>query len=327
MALILSRDDVQHVLTMSDVIDALEQAHAAMARGQVVMPVRLTMVYDDQRSVLGAMPACIQSEEALGIKVITNRPANGEQGLPAIHALIALFDYATGVPLAIMDGAYITAVRTGAASGMATRHLAREDAQSLAILGAGVQGYSHLDAMLAVREVTDIRIHNRTRGRAEQLAESAKEKAPGATVRVVDTEREAVDGADIIVAVTAASEPIIEWSWLKAGTHINGVGSHSPKARELPTEVVVNSRIVVDSIAANLSECADIMLPIEEGRLSAEQVDTEIGHVVAGIKPGRRSSDEVTLYKSVGIGLQDVATARLVYQRAKAQGVGVEAAL
>lgn len=322
MTLLLSRNDVLQLLTMPDVIETVTQAHIAMAKGEVVMPVRLTLRYDDRPSELEAMPAAITSLPALGMKVITFVGTNSERGIPAIHALVALLDADTGHPLAIMDGGSITAFRTGAASAMATRVLAKTDTRTLAIAGAGVQGSSHLEAMLAVRPFEHVFVVDRDASRLATFVAEHQARFPNVSIQAAGSVREAVADADVIVLVTTSAEPILEWGWIKPGAHINGVGSHSPDTHEMTSEVITNVKLIVDSRDANLKECGDILMAIEEGVFSAEQVETEIGQVLAGQKPGRTSDDEVTLYKSGGLALQDVATAHLVYSRACQQGIG-----
>lgn len=327
MVLLLSADEVRQVLDFPSAIKAVERAHVAHARGQVVMPVRLSMAWDERPSEMEAMPAYLggpAGENAFGVKLITYVGTNTARGIPAIHAVIVLFDPDDGRPVAVMDGRYSTAVRTAGASALATRLLAREDAHVLAIAGAGVQGRSHLEAILVVRPVEEIRLTDVDRSLAEAMAEETRERHPGLRVKVADDVRHAVSGADIIVTATTSPSPIIHGEWLAPGTHINAIGSHSPGARELATDVVTRSRIVVDSRDAALKEAGDFLIPIGEGSLTADQVSTELGQVAAGIRPGRGNPEEITLYKSCGIALQDVAMAQLVIGRAREAGIGQE---
>jgi alanine dehydrogenase len=323
MVLLLSRSDVEQLLDMDDAIAAMTDAHAALAQGEVVMPVRLTLRYDDRPSELEAMPAHIGSMPALGMKVIDYVGTNTARGIPAIHALIVVLDPDDGKPLAIMDGTYVTAVRTAAASAVATRHLARDDTRTLAIVGTGVQANSHLEAMLAVRPFDHVRVAGRTTAKAEAFAASWQAARPGLRFEAAADIEEAVSGADVVVTTTNSPQPILEWPWLAPGTHVNAIGSHSPDARELATEIVQRARVVVDSREAMLKECGDFLIPIARGELTPAVADDELGEVVAGLKLGRRSADEITLYKSGGIALQDVATGKLVYDRASERGVGL----
>jgi alanine dehydrogenase len=323
MVLLLSRSDVEQLLDMDDTIAAMTAAHSALAKGEVVMPVRLTLRYDDRPSELEAMPAHIGSMPALGMKLIDYVGTNTARGMPAIHALIVVLDPDDGKPLAIMDGTYVTAVRTAAASGVATRHLARDDARRLAVVGTGVQANSHIEAMLAVRPFDHVRVAGRTSAKAEAFAATWRAARPGLRIDACSGVEEAVRGADVVVTATSSPEPILEWPWLAPGAHVNAIGSHSPDTRELTTEVVQRARVFVDSREAMLTECGDFLIPIARGELTPTVVDDEIGEVVAGLKPGRRSADEVTLYKSGGIAVQDVATGKLVYDRARERGIGL----
>lgn len=325
MVLVLSADDVRRVLDFPSAIAAVTEAHVAHARGQVVMPVRLSMAWDERPSEMEAMPAYLggpPGQDAFGVKLITYVGTNTARGIPAIHAVIVLFDPDDGRPIAIMDGRYSTAVRTAAASALATKLLAREDASVLAVAGAGVQGRSHLEAILAVRPIEVVRVVDSDRSRAEEMVREVTTAHPSLLVQVDDTVRQAVQGADVIVTATTSLSPILEWAWIAPGTHVNAIGSHSPGVRELATEVVARSRIVVDSREAALKEAGDFLIPIREGAMTADAVGTELGQVAAGLRPGRSGRVEVTLYKSCGIALQDVAMARLVYGRARERGIG-----
>jgi alanine dehydrogenase len=322
--LILSAADVRQVLDMSSAIEAVRDAHVAHAMGRVVMPIRLSMAWDDRPSEMEAMPAFLGSAPAFGVKLITYVGTNTARGLPAISAVIVLFDPDDGHPVAVMDGAVVTATRTAAASALATRLLAREDARTLAIAGAGVQGRTHLRAMLLVRPLDTVRVVDADPGRAQAFVREAKAEQPSLRIAVAASVRQAVDGADVVVTATTSPTPILEWEWIAPGTHVNAIGSHAPGVRELATGVVTNARIVVDSRESALKEAGDFLIPIRDGALTAEQIDTELGAVAAGLAAGRRSPDEVTLYKSCGIALQDVATAKLVLDRARAAGIGQE---
>jgi alanine dehydrogenase len=326
LVLVLSAADVRRVLDMPSAIEAVREAHIAHATGQVVMPVRLSMAWDERPSEMEAMPAFLGNVPAFGVKLITYVGTNASRGLPAISAVIVLFDPDDGHPIAVMDGAVVTATRTAAASALATRLLAREDTRVLAIAGAGVQGRSHLRAMLEARAFESVRVVDDDRARAEAFVREAVAEHPSLDVRVAGSVREAVDGADVIVTATTSPTPILEWDWIAPGTHVNAIGSHSPGVRELAADVVSHARIVVDSRESALKEAGDFLIAIRDGALSAERIDVELGQVAAGLRPGRESRDEVTLYKSCGIALQDVGTAKLVLDRATAAGIGTEVA-
>jgi len=325
MVLLLSADEVRQVLDFPSAIEALERAHVAHARGQVVMPVRLSMAWDERPSEMEAMPAYLggpAGEDAFGVKLITYVGTNTVRGIPAIHAVIVLFDPDDGRPAAVMDGRYSTAVRTAGASALATRLLARTESRVLAIAGAGVQGRSHLEAILVVRPIEEVRLTDVDGPLAEAMAREVRERHPELRVKVAADVRQAVSDADIIVTATTSASPILQGEWIAPGTHVNAIGSHSPGTRELATDVVTRARIVVDSREATLREAGDFLIPIREGALTAEGVSTELGQVAAGIRPGRSNPEEITLYKSCGIALQDVAMARLVVARARKAGIG-----
>ncbi|MDR7483155.1 MAG: ornithine cyclodeaminase family protein [Armatimonadota bacterium] len=321
MPLILSAAQVRDLLDMREAIDACAQALAELSAGQAVMPVRSTTTVAPHAGAMLSMPAYLSRSDALGSKIVTVYARNPQRGLPTILAVVVVNDPETGQVLAIMDGAYLTAVRTAAASGVATRYLATPGPKVLGILGAGVQGQSHLWAMREVAQVTRCRIYNRTRAKAEAFQREMEPRL-GVPIDVVDSEEAAVRGADLVVLATTAAQPIVRWEWFGPGCHINAVGSHAPGARELDTETVARARVVVDSRDAIFTECGDILVPLQEGRITRAQVADELGEVIGGTKPGRTHPGQVTLFKSVGVAVEDVATATLVYRKAVARGVG-----
>jgi alanine dehydrogenase len=327
MALLLTREDVEQLLTMEDAIAAVERAQIQSARGTAVLPLRLGTPVAEAAGIHLMMPAYLPEEPALGFKSASAFRNNPERGLPLIDALIALLEPDTGRLLAIMDGVHITTTRTAAASAVATRALAGEDAGVLALIGSGVQARSHLDAMLCVRPVRQVRVSSRTPESAEAFAAWAQAAYPDQETRVASNARAAIEGADIVCTVSTATEPVLEYDWLAPGCHVNGVGSHSPTAREIDGETMRRARVAVDSRAAALGECGDCMIPLAEGLFDEAHVSDEIGDILLGTKPGRSSHDEITVYQSNGTAAQDVATAKLVYDRATEQGIGTQAVL
>ncbi len=319
--LILSAAQVQSLIDMGEAIDAVERALVEFSGGAAVMPVRVSTQVPSHSGLMLSMPAFLGRTDALGSKIVTVYKDNPRQGLPTILAAVVVNDPQTGKVLALMDGTYLTAIRTAAASGVATRHLASPGPKVLAILGAGVQGQSHLWAMRQIAQVTRARIYNRTRAKAEAF-KTAHEPRFRIPIDIVESAEAAVRGADLIVLATTAAAPIVKWEWLKPGCHINAVGSHSPAARELDSDTVAHARVVVDSREANFAECGDVLIPLQEARITREQVADEIGEVAAGSKRGRTSPTQVTLFKSVGIAVEDVAAANLIYRKALAKGVG-----
>ncbi len=325
MTLLLSRTDVSRLLTMEDAIAAVEDAFRQLALGTVTMPQRTAIKVTPHGGVHLGMPAYIGGEvDALALKVVTVYPQNPiRYQLPTTIGLLVLSDPKTGAPLAVMDASYMTAVRTGAVSGVATKHLARPDARRVGIFGAGVQAQTQLAAVACARPIEGAWVYDSVGAKAQSFAAemTGKLKVP---VVPVQTPREVVAGMDIIVAASSATEPVFDGSWLEPGQHINGVGAHAPATRELDTATVVRSKVFADSVDACFVEAGELILAMKEGAIGREHVKGGLGDVVAGLVKGRERADEITLFKSVGLAIQDVATARLVYQRARAANVGVE---
>jgi alanine dehydrogenase len=291
----LDESAVVRLLRMEEVIPAMERALSDFSSGTVVQPVRTMLPVAEHGGFLGLMPAYTGS--ALGTKLVAFYPHNTE--VPTHHATILLFKPETGEPLATMDGRLITEVRTAAVSAVATEHLARSDASVLAIIGSGVQARSHLEALRLVREFRDVRVWSPRRAVA-----FAEEHG----VRAAASVEEAVRGADVVVTATTSPTPVLLGEWLSPGTHINAVGAPRPDWRELDDEVLRRAKVYVDSREAAMKESGDV--------IAAGEVFAEIGEVAAGTKPGRQSEEEVTLFKSLGLAVEDVATAELVHRKA-----------
>ena len=290
--MVLDEAAVRDVLHMKDLIPAMAGALADLSRGKVVQPMRVVLPVTDHQGFFGVMPAY---GGALGAKLVTFFPKN--QGMHTHHAVIVLFRPETGEPLATIDGRLITEMRTAAVSAVATRLLARREARVLALLGSGVQARSHLEALRLVRELREVRVWSPRNARA--FAERSG-------VRAVATAEEAVRGADVIVVATSSTTPVLKGEWLAPGTHINAVGAVRPTWRELDDDTLRVARIYVESREAATHESGDV--------IAAAKVVTEIGDVVAGVQSGRASEDEITLFKSVGVAIEDVVAADLVYR-------------
>jgi alanine dehydrogenase len=295
MILDLDEAAVRRHLRLEEVIPAMERALAAFSAGQVVQPTRLMVPVAEHRGFLGLMAAYAG---ALGVKLVTLYPRN--RGLPTHHATILLFQPETGEPLVSMDGRLITAVRTAAVSAVATRLLARPDAAVLALLGAGVQARSHLQALRLVRDFREVRVWSPRRAAA-----FAREQG----IRAVASAEEAVRGADVVVTATTSETPVLAGGWLAPGSHVNAIGAPRPDWRELDDAVLRRARVYVDSREAALAEAGDV--------IAAGAIVAELGEVVAGTRPGRQSAQEITLFKSLGLAVEDVVTAELVYRRAR----------
>jgi ornithine cyclodeaminase/alanine dehydrogenase len=326
MTLILSLDDVKSVLTMPDCIEAVEEAFRQLSLGNVVQPTRPTIRIPAHRALINAMPAYIGGVEALGVKWVGGYLGNPAIGLPVVQALIILNDGTNMTPLAVMNGTYITAVRTGAVSGVATRLLARPEAATVGIIGAGVQAKTQLEAVCAVRSISEARVFDVVPEAAARYAAEMSERL-GVPVRPAAAAEEAVREMDVVCAASTSKTPVVLGDWLKEGAHINGVGSHSVDARELDTRTIVRSTVVVDTMDAAMAEAGDLLDPIAEGAVTEAHIRAELGDVITGKKPGRTSPREITLFKSQGLAIQDVATAQLVYRMARERGIGIEVSL
>ena len=322
MVLILKREDVVSVLEMKDCIDILDKAFAEFANDTAVLPLRIGITAPEGLSLY--MPAYLKEMNALACKVVSVYKKNPQKhNMPTTIGKVLLQDPETGDVLSVMDGGYLTAMRTGAVSGLATRLLAREDKGQVAgIFGAGVQAQMQLWAVCEARDVSEALVYDVVPGAAATFAATMSDKL-GIPVKAVDTVDPLYD-ADIICTATSSPTPIFDGTKVKPGAHINGIGSHSPGARELDTAIVARSLLVADSYEACLNEAGDIMLPIKEGAITAEHIHADLGEIVIGKKPGRTSPEQITLFKSNGLAIQDAATALLVYEKARAAGLGVE---
>jgi alanine dehydrogenase len=295
----MDEDEVARVLDLAEVIAAMERALRLFSAGDVEQPVRSVVPVVEHGAFMGVMPAYLDG--VLGAKLVTVYPGNVT--LPSHQAIIVLFDGTTGELLVTMDGRLITEVRTAAVSAVATRLLARPEAAVLAILGSGVQAHSHLEALRQVRDFREIRVWSPRH--AETFAREHR-------VEAARSARDAVEGADVVVTVTSAREPVLRGEWLKPGAHINAVGACRPTERELDDEVLRRAKLYVDSRAAAQVESGDV--------IAAGRIVGELGEVLAGKAPGRESAEEITLFKSLGLAVEDVVTAELVYRKITAGG-------
>jgi alanine dehydrogenase len=306
--IVLSEREVRELLDLDQLVDALADAHKELSAGEASMPPRIA-AFARHDGLLGVMPAYLPSA-GLACKLVTLFPENRDRHTH--QALICVFDEENGMPLALMDGTYITATRTAAGSALATRLLAREDTRVLAILGAGVQARTHAEALRRVREFTEIRVASRDRARAEQLAEEIGGQA-------VDSWEEALHGADVVAATTHATEPIVRREWLTPGVHVNSVGTNPSGRGEVDAATIADALVAVESRGSTLA-------PPPAGAPEFADGDhgevVELGELVSGSRPGRSSRDQITLYKSVGVAVQDVAAAALVLAAAKGRSVG-----
>jgi len=325
MALLLDKSDVERLLNIDDAIEVVEGAFSELASGTAIMPDRTVMLDPDVGGWIASMPAYLKSSGALGGKSVTVYKSNPDKfDLPTTLATIIVLDQNTGQTVAVMDGGYLTAIRTGAVSGVATKYLARKDAKVGAILGAGVQARAQVLAICSAANLDKVLIYavdppERVQAFADDLAQ-----ATGITMEIGSSTQSVVEQSDIVCLATTAAEPILDGDWFKPGAHINAIGSHAPGVRELDTKSLLRAKVVCDTKVACLNEAGDIQIPIEAGDYSADQIYGDLGEVVNGTISGRENDDEVTLFKSVGLAVQDISCAGLVYRQAVAQGVGQE---
>jgi ornithine cyclodeaminase len=323
MTRIVRQDEVPALLPMAECVEVVEAALRARAEGDAVQPLRQAMWLPDRSGLLGLMPAHLGPPRTVGIKVITLMPGNHGTELDAHQGAVLLFEAERGRLLAVVDASSITRIRTGAASAVATRALARDDAGDLAILGTGVQAESHLEAMRLAREIRRVRVWSRSADHARAFARRESDRH-GIEIEPAASAREAVEGADLVCTTTSSREPVLEGAWLAPGAHVNAVGACLPTARELDTEAVARSRFYVDTREGALHEGGDFLIARSEGAVGDDHIAGEIGEVLTSKAPGRRSPDEVTVFESLGIGIYDLAAAHRVWQNAQSQDAGIE---
>jgi alanine dehydrogenase len=326
MPLLLSRNDVMKVLQMPDCMEVVEQAFAELANGTAVLPLRIPITPPDGLALY--MPAYLKQLGALACKVVTVYKNNPKlHNLPTTIGKVLLQDPATGDVICIMDGGYLTAMRTGAASGVATKYLARKDKGQIAgIFGAGVQAKMQLWAVAVARDLKKAYVYDISDEAAGKFASEMSGKLNLEIIRAKSADQ-ILAGADIICTATSSPTPIFTGAKVREGTHINGIGSHTPGARELDTNIVMRSKFVADSYEACLKEAGDIMIPIKEGAITEKHMFAELGEIIIGKKPGREIESEITLFKSNGLAIQDVAAAKLVYDKAVEAGIGTPAVI
>lgn len=327
--LAISPADVERLLPMGECIEVMAAALADHACGHVHLPLRTVVTPPGMAGVMALMPAHRDGNApGLGLKAVCVFPANPGRGLDSHQGVVTLFDPATGMPSAIMSASSLTAIRTAAVSAVATRILAREDARHLAILGAGVQARAHLEAIAAVRELASVRVYAPTAAHAERFVHELRAGCGAATMRVAETAETAVRGADIVVTATNATTPVLRRTWLDPGTHVNAIGASQPTARELDTATVAAAALFVDSRESALAEAGELQLALEEGAIAgSEHIRAELGELVLGRHRGRCDAEEMTLFRSLGLAIEDLAAAQHVLAAARREGIGVEIAL
>ena len=314
--LILNHTEVEQLLPMSECISVMDEAFTALARGDAHQPLRTIFSPPEVRGVLAMMPTFRKTPAPMfGLKAICVFPGNAAIGKDAHQGGVMLFDGTTGELLALVNASAITAIRTAAVSALATRLLARDDAGDLAIIGAGVQARSHLAAMNCVRPLRRVRIASRSFENARKFADEMQPQC-AVLIESVGTVDEAVRGADIIVTATTSRDPVLKHEWISPGTHINAIGTFSPKAREVDTATMVAASLFVDRRESALNEAGDYLIAANEGAIGPEHIRADLGEVLIGTHSGRSSPEEITLFKSLGLALEDLAAAAHAYQKA-----------
>jgi len=323
--IILNESAIHKALPMGQAISAMKRAFAALSSGNAEVPMRGTLTIAPQKATSLFMPAYVQDEagDSLALKVVSLFPDNIERGLPLIQAAVLVLDANTGRPLALLEGASLTAIRTGAASGAATDSLARPNSRIAAIIGAGVQGRTQLEAVCTVREIQTVWVYDPSPERIAAFIEEMAGKAPiPADLCWAENPTQAVAEADIICTATTSSTPVFQDWDLKPGVHINGVGSYTPEMQEIPPETVRRAYVVIDSRSAALVEAGDLIQPLNQGLISEQHINVEIGEIILGLEPGRSSPEQITFFKSVGVAVQDAVAAKLALENAHSQNLG-----
>lgn len=323
--LLLTKKDIKRIFTMQDAVRADKQAFSIYSEGGSVVPLRVNIGAPNYEGQTLFMPGYVEKLDSMGVKIVSIFPRNIEKGIPSVPATMVLIDGTSGEVCCILDGTYLTQLRTGAAAGAATDLLARADAQIGALIGTGGQAITQLEAMLTVRKLTEVRIVGTNLERTQLFVAQMQEEFTNfeTLLRAVETSDEAITNADIITAVTTSHQPVFNGRLVKAGAHINGVGSYLPNMQELD-EFILNraDKIFFDSQEAVLAESGDFIIPLSKGTLTMDKFTGEIGEVLLNTLPGRETPEEITLFKTVGIAVLDIITAQQIYQSALKQDLG-----
>lgn len=325
---LLTADDVRRALPMPAAIAVMKQAFGQLSAGEAQVPLRGRLEIPGQAATLLLMPAHAPALGGLGLKIVSVYPHNSARGLPTIHALVLALDAASGQPLALLEGASLTALRTGAASGAATDLLALPAARVAAVFGSGVQARTQLEAICSVRALETVFVYGIDAAQVQELIESLAGQGPiPRDLRAARSPQEAVRAAEIICTATTSARPVFEGRHVRPGTHVNAVGSYTPEMQEVDADLVRRARVVVDSRGAALKESGDLILPIGQGLFTEGQVHAELGEIVNGARPGRSDPSQVTLFKSVGLAIQDIAAAAAALRSAEQAGLGTRVTL
>lgn len=325
--LLLTKQDVQKAITMKEAINIVEKAFSAFSAGRAAVPIRTQVDVAAKNAVALFMPGFVEDLGALGLKIVSVFPENPALGLPTICSLVVLNDPETGEPAAAMDGSWLTALRTGAASGVATRHLARTDAEEVAIIGTGIQARTQLEAVLCERNIRRVKVFDLDPKRAQLFIEEMQKNYEQSNLKftAAPSAGAAIEKADIICTATTSKNPVFPGNKLQKGVHINAVGAFTPQMQEIGEDVLAKAtKVVVDSVKAAMHEAGDLIIPSNKGLFRAEDIHGEIGEISGGIKKGRETPEEITLFKTVGLSVQDMAVGIHVLEQARKLGLGLE---
>ncbi|MDH5712907.1 MAG: alanine dehydrogenase [Candidatus Bathyarchaeota archaeon] len=322
--LILGDGEVRALLTMGNAIKAVEEAFKEKNLGKVQTPLKTFLFYEKYNGDHRFMPAYLEKLDIAGVKIVNTHPENRRKyGLPTVAGIIVLANPETGELLAILDATWITVVKTAAASAVATKHLARKNAETLGLVGAGLQAIAHLEALAQVAKLREVKVWSRTRETAEKFIQKMTKQHSEMKFAMAKDLRETVESSDVVATVTPSRQPIVMADWVKPGTHINAMGADAPGKQELSPEILKKAKIVVDDLE-HCSHSGEINVPLAQGLISKEDIYGEIGEIVLGRKPGRTSPSEITVFASTGVAIQDIAVAEIVYRKAVMQGFGTK---
>ncbi len=323
--LFLSKEDIQKVFTVKDAISAVKQAFSIYSQGKSVVPLRVNIDIPKHNGQSLFMPGYVEELDIAGVKIVSVFPNNTEKGIASVPAKMVLINGETGEVCCMMDGTYLTQLRTGAASGAATDLLAGRAAESMVLFGTGGQAAAQLESILAVRSIKNVKVVGLNRAKALEFSKKMQVELQsyGTNITVCEDVATAVSEADVITAVTTSKKPVFDGRWVKKGAHINGVGSYTPEMQELDEYIIQNAgKVFVDSRTAVLSEAGDLIIPMKKGLISIDRITGELGEVISGKLPGRTDMDEITIFKTVGIAVTDVVTAHCIYKKAQDLGIG-----
>ncbi|MGO1712963.1 MAG: ornithine cyclodeaminase family protein [Senegalia sp. (in: firmicutes)] len=324
--LILKKKDIEEVYSMKDAIGASKDALELYSKGESEIPLRINLNVKKEEGQSLYMPGYVPDADALGLKLVSVYPNNTKKGLDSISSTMVLKNESTGEVSSIMDGTYLTKLRTGAVSGAATDLLARKDASIFALIGTGGQAKSQLEAILNVRPIKEVRVFARNKEKTEDFIKQMKEELGDKfnfNIIASDSSKEAIDNADIITCVTTAKEPVFDGKLVKKGAHINGVGSYTPDMQEIDPYIICNAdKIYVDTLDGVINESGDFIKPIKEGKFKEDDINGELGELIMNKIPSRENEDEITLFKTVGSSILDLVTAKKIYDKARENNMG-----